>query len=551
MDATSNGPAEAEAQIPQEAAPLWNPRRVVAAALTGTLVVFSFPLYGPEYHLDHLIWVAFVPLFAAAQGIGGRRGFFLGWVAGMTLETSGFVWILYAILAFGDMGGLAAAGIFAAWAAYSTVPWALLGLALGRCRRAADIYWVIPIWVAIEWYYPRIWPWHIGGAIYARAWLLQCVDIFGASGMTALIFAVNATVFRVWRSVRSKGDVVVAFPKRGVIVSLSLLVACLVYGGVRKAQLESVQADFPEVQVGFVHGSLDPRTRRGNGTEKHIAWTKQLLAEHPETDLVIWPESACSDDFVGPPPRLSVWDGFRTAKGPNAHVKIRDDFDVPLVVGVGRLIFDETALGQGQLVANEVYNVSAYIRADDEVEFYAKNHPVPFGESLPFVHLLPDAIQSWIHETFPLIGRLDLGVDNPPMNLDGQVFRNLVCYEAVIPEYVRDASSGSDFLVNITEDIWYGRTAHIPQHLSVLILRAVESRVPIARVSNIGPSGIVDVAGNWQTGGEILGEGRFVRTLRPGQVTSVYRSVGHWFPLACLVSWGVWVLRRRRASRPE
>ena len=60
-----------------------------------------------------------------------------------------------------------------------------------------------------------------------------------------------------------------------------------------------------------------------------------------------------------------------------------------------------------------------------------------------------------------------------------------------------------------------------------------------------------DVAGNWQTGGEILGEGRFVRTLRPGQVTSVYRSVGHWFPLACLVSWGVWVLRRRRASRPE
>jgi len=100
---------------------------------------------------------------------------------------------------------------------------------------------------------------------------------------------------------------------------------------------------------------------------------------------------------------------------------------------------------------------------------------------------------------------------------------------------VRETSIETDFLVNITEDYWYGRTAHIPQHLSVFILRAVESRVPVVRCTNVGPSGVVDVTGEWHTGGEIFGEGRFTRELRPGRAGSFYSDFGHLFAPLCLI----------------
>ena len=116
----------------------WSPVRAVYAVLTGSLLVLAFPLYGDRYHLDHLVWLLFVPLFLAAQGVGPRRGFFLGWLAGMTLEAAGFLWILYAIRRFGDSGAVTSSLMFAGWVAYSSVPWALLGLALGRCRRPAQ-----------------------------------------------------------------------------------------------------------------------------------------------------------------------------------------------------------------------------------------------------------------------------------------------------------------------------------------------------------------------------------------------------------------------------
>ena len=156
---------------------------------------------------------------------------------------------------------------------------------------------------------------------------------------------------------------------------------------------------------------------------------------------------------------------------------------------------------------------------------------VPFGESVPGWDLLPE---SW-RQAFPAIGNLSLGDDNPPMTLGKSTFRNLICYEAVLPEYVRQSAIGSDFLVNITEDYWYGNTAHIPQHLSVLILRSVESRIPVLRCTNVGPSGIVDITGEFHGPRVIWKDHSFTESFIPGRVESIYSSWGHWFPLLSLL----------------
>lgn len=516
------------------------PRQVVAAACTGVLVVLAFPLYGGECGLEHLVWVAFMPLILAAHGAGTRRGFFLGWIAGMTLETAGFVWVLYAIRSFGVPGAIGSSLLFAAFVAFSTVPWALFGALLGRARVPAALVWVIPLWIAIEHFYPRIWPWHIGAVFYARPWLLQCVDLFGASGLTALVLLVNVTLARVVLALRARERL-----PRGAIVSATVLVvAATTYGALRLRAIDALQHGWPEIDVGFVHGSLSPEERGARGGELHTRWTSELVREHPEVDLVIWPEGADSPDFFDLSDGADAWwfhRGAPDARGASsAHVRIRDDFEVPLVIGATGVSLAPGRSSRATTAASREpprrYNVAAYVRADDGVEFYRKNRPVPFGESLPFVDLLPSSWRDAVYETFPNVGTLDLGDDNPPMALGDLTFRNLVCYEAVIPECVRSASIGSDFLVNVTEDIWYGRTAHIPQHRAVLIVRAVESRIAIARVSNVGPSGVVDISGRFASGGEIFGEGRFVRPMRAGRAGSFYRDGGHWFPLAALIA---------------
>ncbi len=122
------------------------------------------------------------------------------------------------------------------------------------------------------------------------------------------------------------------------------------------------------------------------------------------------------------------------------------------------------------------------------------------------------------------------------MSLGDSTFRNLICYEAVLPGYVRQSSIGSDYLVNLTEDYRYGNTAHIEQHRSVLILRAVESRVPVLRCTNVGPSGIIDLAGEFHGGKKTWEADSFSESFIPGSAPSFYRSWGHWFAFLCLLA---------------
>ncbi len=528
----------------------WRRVRVPLAVVTGVLMVLAFPRLGDRYGLDHLIWITFLPLFLAARGVGARKGFLLGWFAGMTLELGGFFWILHSIRTFGKLGVVVSSLLFLAWLVWETLPWAILGLALGRCRRRMQILWVLPLWVGIEHWFPRVWPWHTGGALYAQTWLLQCVDLVGTSGLTALVFLTAASLYLLaTRRAGEKGPVVTAF------VTVALVGAALVYGALRVDQARGAHASRPELRVGLVQGYLASDARSSSGTETYIGETRQLLAENAEPlDLIVWPEGA--DDGRRHPfdltPEASPWafhrvlqPGTRRLATPPRYL-IRDEFDVPLLFGAAGFVHGPPD-AQGRLPILENYNVAAYLHPGREVEFYRKNKPVPFGESVPGLDLLP---ASW-RAKVPNIGNLDLGTDNPVMQLGEHRFKNLVCYEAVIPSYVREAAEGADFLVNITEDYWYGDTAHVSQHRSVFILRAVENRVPVVRVTNVGPSGIVDVTGAFHSTEATFERVRTVEVLRPGRLQSLYTRLGHFFPLICLligIAFQVGLWRASRAS---
>ena len=66
------------------------------------------------------------------------------------------------------------------------------------------IFWTLAFWVGLDHCYPRLFPWHLGGALYGREWLVQGADLFGASGLTVLVFLANAVIVLVVGFVRGR-----------------------------------------------------------------------------------------------------------------------------------------------------------------------------------------------------------------------------------------------------------------------------------------------------------------------------------------------------------
>jgi apolipoprotein N-acyltransferase len=523
--------------------------QVPAAAFAAVLVVASFPRYGACVGIEHIVWIALVPLILATRGVGGARGWTLGWVAGMTLECAGFCWILYAIRRFTGLGAVAGSLIFLIWLLWATLPWALFGFLLGRARDAASALWLIPAWVGIEHFTPRLFHWHLGGALYDSPWFAAGVDVAGTSGLTALVLCVNIAISRAveWRCGRSSPPVVIS------AIALLGLTLTLGYGAWRVPQLERIEAEAPRLRIGFIQGAFDPNAGpKDDPRTDELSWyldeTEKLVGEDPSLDLIVWPEGVLPGrfSFIVDSPGVDAWALFEARRrGPiePGDDRIRARFaaiQVPLVIGGSALRVE------GREV-RDAYNVAVYLEAGKERAIYRKNHRIPFGENV-------DWIPQWVKDRFGLrnIGALSPGRENPLVELDGHPFRHLVCYEVVLPSYVRESSVGASFLVNVTEDIWYGDTAHVSQHLSVLRLRSMESRIPIVRCTNVGPSGICRVTGDFASTGPRFAPAIFIEELAPVAIETLYDRGGYLFPLvaALIGAFGAGRVLLRRHRHP-
>jgi apolipoprotein N-acyltransferase len=130
-------------------------------------------------------------------------------------------------------------------------------------------------------------------------------------------------------------------------------------------------------------------------------------------------------------------------------------------------------------------------------------------------------------------------------------FGTLICYEVIFPDLVRKSvSGGAEFLVNITNDAWFGRTAASRQHFTTLVFRAVENRRPVARAANSGISGFVDSRGRILAASPLFVRGTYSATLRLSGRETLYSKWGDFFPRICVLAGLILflqaMLRRRR-----
>ena len=305
--------------------------------------------------------------------------------------------------------------------------------------------------------------------------ILQIVSVISVHGLTFLIVAVNVLL---WQMLRREVD-----PARKVtalLVSLAVVVSLIAFGWVVTPPIP-IPGKYP---VAVLQGSVPVNVKWADDNEEYSFRLYDSLARSiPEkVNLVVWPETAA-------PSYVSHSLSRRTQLQ-----KLAADMATNHLVG---------ALGARQEGERWRHFNSAYYfdTAGALVGRYDKVKLVPFTEQAPYQDYLPFLRKEFVTEYLTFIDTYDVpfwsdfypGDSALLFEAAGVWFAPLICYEVTFPEYVRAMIlDGADFLVEITNDTWFGHSVGIHMHSRAFVTRAVENRCWGVRAANSGLSYLVD-----------------------------------------------------------
>jgi apolipoprotein N-acyltransferase len=326
-------------------------------------------------------------------------------------------------------------------------------------------------------------PWNlIGYGLAANAPTMQLASIFGVYALSLLAVLLFASPFAIWTPAGSG----LAHGKGAGLLALGLVVAFLVGTIWGDRRLAAAAPSNTEVRLRIVQGDVDQanKWRPENSAEifsEYLDLTKSGGAT-PGLDgisLVIWPETAVP---------------FLLADSTDALLAIADLLPegTTLLAGSARLVDNRDA--QGRLTAERIYNSLLVI--DDKGQIlgsYDKIHLVPFGEYLPY----QDFMESLgIMQLTGVRGGFSAGSGPRLLSIPGAPPASpLICYEIIFPDDVTEKAQRPGWLLNVTNDAWFGTSAGPYQHFHQAQLRAIEQGLPVARAANTGISAIIDPYG--------------------------------------------------------
>lgn len=331
-----------------------------------------------------------------------------------------------------------------------------------------------PAWVALEYVRSRFpfggFPWLLLGYSQTNSLrLLQVADLAGVYGISFLIVLVNtALVWAWWR--REYG-----WRACGPIASACVLLAvCLAYGSAELRRWDQVQ---PQYRAALLQGNLSVDEPEPALAEKYKEGYVRMADKlgSADADLLILPES--------PSPLIFQYDRqYRETMQGLAH-------RFPLGVVFNNISFRD---GNG---AGRYFNSAFFLdRSGTKTGVYDKIHLVPFGEYVPCKKLF------FFSETISKdVGDFQPGDTYLTVSLRGHAVNAIICFEAVFPDLCREfVRKGSELIINLTNDGWYGDTWAPYQHLAMARWRAVETRRYLLRAANSGITAVIGPTGEIQ-----------------------------------------------------
>ena len=452
-------------------------RRSLWALVFGAVSALAMPPFG----LPILLIPAFTAMIWMIGRVGVRGAAFAGWWFGVGHFAVGLYWVANAFFVdaavYGWLAPFAVIGLAAGLAIY---PAAAFAAARSISRRLDLEIWaqaltIAVMWTVAEWLRGQLFtgfPWNLVGTVWvvsdammqSAAW----VGVYGLSLLTVAAASLPAafTAGTGWRPA-------------GLALS-GIVLFCLLWAGGTSRLADADVGAVADVRLRLVQPNIP----------QHLKWKSDLRIGHVRRQLemsrqptdmekapthVIWAETAVPFNLSSDRPLQQVLGGAAPAGG-------------ALITGAPRA---EGKPGAGQKLWNSIHALSPQ---GDIVATYDKQHLVPFGEYVPFRSILKFSKLT--------AGRLDFspGESSRLMELPGlPAAAALICYEIIFSDEILGARGRSDerpsWLLNLTNDAWFGESAGPHQHLAATRMRAVEQGLPVVRVANTGISAVIDPHG--------------------------------------------------------
>jgi apolipoprotein N-acyltransferase len=514
---------------------------LLAALLSGVLLALAFP----TYDLGWVGWVGLVPLLIAISGRSPKYSFFLSFACGLTFFPGVFSWILeisgYTFLHHTILG------------LYLASYFGLFGLAFTfiakRFSMNSALFSAPFIWVSLEYIRSNLsflaLPWALlGHSQHTYGHIIQIASITGAYGISFLMVLVNATLTAtilafLYRHKREKSQ---AFnpPSRKGVISLVIATAVLSCGTLLYGQMTlSKPTVGTRIKMSVVQGNIEQAKKWDSKYENYIMQIYTDLskkASEGRPALIIWPETATPKyilkkfDILKKMISLIRQTGTYYLIGSAEYPKFKKSLFNPKKGGNTALLFSPKGNVLGQ---------------------YLKIRLFPFGEYLPYKETIP-----WSSINVPEVGGYVTGKEFTVFEHPDFRFGVTICWENMFPDLVRQfVKAGAQFMINITNEAWFGKTAAPYQFLSMNVFRAVENRLFVIRCTNTGISCFIDPCGRVLGRVQNNGEDIFVRGYLTKEITisnekTLYTLYGDWFAYTCMiVSFGFILLVIIRAAR--
>jgi apolipoprotein N-acyltransferase len=500
--------------------------KAVAAIFLSLLSGFFLYASIPPSDVGYLAWISLVPLFIAIGKRSAVQAFFLSFLSSIVFFTGIFNWILeitkYTLLHHTLL------------AIYLGSYFAVFGLAFALISRkhglAAALFAAPFIWVSLEYVRSNLsflaLPWGLlSHSQYSHPEIIQISSVTGAFGVSFLVVMVNSAIAPLAFSLMEVVNKYKGLPRRLislwwatalVVLTSALLILSVFYG----TKTLSSQITGQEIRVAVVQGNIE-QAKKWDAKyarfirETYLELTQKASMHKPE--LIIWPETAMPGNLdrksklYGKLKGVAEKNGAYLLLGNSQRQKFAD-----------------------KKSEKRKYTNSAFLIHPDpkitEIQRYDKIRLLPFGEYLPYKERIP-----WSSIKVPDVSGYLPGNEFTVFKLPDFRFSVTICWENIFPDLVRRfVKAGAQFIVNITNEAWFGETAAPYQFVSMSVFRAVENRVFVIRCANTGISCIIDPFGRIvnrikdEEGKEIFVQGVLTSTIIPLESKTFYTRYGDW-----------------------
>ena len=507
-------------------------RRLALAFLLGILAAgVMAPLHAVFLlipAITGLLWLIF-------SGASNRNVFACGWWFGLGHFAAGLYWISNALLVdaarFGWLAPVAVFGLAAILAFFPALV-SLITVMFGQNKSALGrILIFAALWTGFEWLRGWIFtgfPWNLIGSawVFSDA-MIQSATIAGVYGLSllSLIIAALPSILAGENGWRMAGSPIKILTTGGLALVIIWAAGAFRLSG-------ATDEVVPGVQLRLVQPNIDQKVkwkqdhRIENLRQQIRMGASDIPGANPPTH-VIWAETAAT---------------FCIANDAQARNTIARGVpqDGLIITGAPR---GKTEPETGYRVWNSMHAINDL---GEIAGTYDKHHLVPFGEYMPFRSLLSfSKITSGTRDFSPGPGPRTLNMKGlPPVS-------PLICYEVIFPGQVVARNSRPEWMLNLTNDGWYGVSSGPYQHFAAARLRAVEEGLPLVRVANTGISGVIDGYGRVKAKLELDTKGILDNPLPRALAPTLYGRLGDWIVLFLVLltgGAGALLTGRRRGS---